>query len=59
MRFMFLIVPNMLFLTHVFIYLFTISRLDLLFYFFYSCYYYNYYYYYYRYYYYYYYYYYL
>ena len=31
---MFLIVPNMIFLTHVFIYLFIISRLDLLFYFF-------------------------
>ena len=31
---MFLIVPNMIFLNHVFIYLFIISRLDLLFYFF-------------------------
>ena len=45
MRFMFLIVPNMIFLNHVFIYLFIISRLDLLFYFFFHCYYYYYYYY--------------
>ena len=37
----------MIFLNHVFIYLFIISRLDLLFYFFFHCYYYYYYYYYY------------
>ena len=47
MRFMFLIVPNIIFLNHVLIYLFIISRLDLLFYFFFYCYYYYYYYYYY------------